>query len=131
MLGVDGVYPLGKSRNRPVHIAVDLDTGQQVAIGKVDESNPQAVARRLEPLVNRLGVGVIVTDDLLSYRVVAKKLELEHQICQFHVRRWVGRTLYELRETVTFFGLIYWRGSSVGKAEDLSRGQVPPSPLLH
>jgi hypothetical protein len=31
---------------------------------------------------------------------VAEKLGLEHQICQFHVRRWVGRTLRELRETV-------------------------------
>jgi hypothetical protein len=65
------------------------------------------VRRWLEPLVKRLGVSVIVTDDLASYRVVAEKLEVEHQapkvrgqVCQFHVRRWVGRTLYELRETV-------------------------------
>lgn len=100
VLGVDGVYPLGKGRKRPVLIAVDLGTGQPVAIGKVDESNPQAVKRWLEPLVKRLGVSVIVTDDLASFRVVAKKLEVEHQVCQFHVRRWVGRTLYELREKV-------------------------------
>ncbi len=100
VLGVDGVYPLGKGRKRPVLVAVDLGNGQPVAIGKVDESNPQAVRRWLEPLVKRLGVSVIVTDDLLSFRVVAKKLEVEHQVCQFHVRRWVGRSLYELRETV-------------------------------
>jgi len=31
---------------------------------------------------------------------VAEKLELEIQICKFHVRRLVGRTLCELRETV-------------------------------
>ena len=43
---------------------------------------------------------MLVTDDLLSYRVVAEKLEVEHQVCQFHERRWVGRALYELRETV-------------------------------
>jgi hypothetical protein len=100
VLGVDGVYPLGKGRKRPVLIAVDLGNGQPVAIGKVDESNPQAVKRWLEPLVKRLGVSVIVTDDLASFRVVAEKLEVEHQVCQFHVRRWVGRALYELRETV-------------------------------
>jgi hypothetical protein len=29
-----------------------------------------------------------------------RKLEQEHQVCQFHVRRWGGRTLYHLRETV-------------------------------
>lgn len=100
VLGVDGVYPLGKGRKRPVLVAVDMGNGQPVAIGKVDESNPQAVKRWLEPLVKRLGVSVIVTDDLASFRVVAEKLEVEHQVCQFHVRRWVGRTLYELRKTV-------------------------------
>ena len=100
VLGLDGVYPLGKGRKRPVLVAVDLGNGQPVAIGKVDESNPYAVRRWLEPLVKRLGVSVLVTDDLLSFRVVAEKLEVEHQVCQFHVRRWVGRALYELRETV-------------------------------
>jgi hypothetical protein len=31
---------------------------------------------------------------------VAEKLNLRHQICQFHVRLWVGKALKELRETV-------------------------------
>jgi len=34
------------------------------------------------------------------YKVVAQRLNLEHQICQFHVRRWVGRTLKELENTL-------------------------------
>jgi len=100
VLGVDGFYPLVKGKKRPVIIAVDLGNGQPMAIGRVDESNPHAVKRWLEPLVKRLGVSVIVTDDLNSFRVVAEKLEVEHQVCQFHLRRWVGRDLYELRETV-------------------------------
>jgi transposase-like protein len=100
VLGVDGMYPLAKGKKRAVLIAVDLGDGKPVAIGQVDESNPQAVRRWLEPLVQRLGVSVIVTDDLASFRIVAEKLGLEHQVCQFHVRRWVGRTLHELRETV-------------------------------
>jgi hypothetical protein len=29
---------------------------------------------------------------------VADQLNLEHQICQFHVRRWVEKTLLELKE---------------------------------
>lgn len=45
-------------------------------------------------------MSVIVTDDLVHYKTVAKKLDVEHQICQFHVRRWVGRTLKELRVTI-------------------------------
>ena len=100
VLGVDGMYPLVKGEKRPVIVAVDLGNGQPMAIGRVDESNPYAVKRWLEPLVKRLGVSVIVTDDLNSFRVVAEKLEVERQVCQFHLRRWVGRDLYELRETV-------------------------------
>jgi hypothetical protein len=41
-----------------------------------------------------------VTDDLAAYKTVLDKLDVDHQICQFHVRRWVGRTMKELRETV-------------------------------
>lgn len=96
VLGLDGVYPLLKGKKPSVLIAVDLGNGQPVAIGQVDESNPQAVKRWLEPLVKRLGVSVIVSDDLASFRNVAEKLGLEHQVCQFHVRRWVGRTLRDL-----------------------------------
>jgi hypothetical protein len=100
VLGIDGMYPLRKGKKPPVLIAVDLGHGQPVAIGEIDEANPQAVRRWLEPLVKRLGVSVLVTDDLASFRPVADRLGLEHQVCQFHVRRWVGHRLHDLRETV-------------------------------
>jgi transposase-like protein len=100
VLGVDGAYVLGWGKKRPVLVAVDLGEGQPVAVGYVNEHDPQAVRRWLEPIVQRLGVSVIVTDDLALYRTVAKQLNLEHQICQFHVRRWVGRALKELQNTL-------------------------------
>jgi transposase-like protein len=100
VLGLDGAYVRAWGEVRPVLVAVDLGAGQPVAIGYVDEYDPQAVRRFLEPLVQRLGVSVIVTDDLVHFKSVADKLGLEHQICQFHVRRWVGRTLKELRKTL-------------------------------
>jgi len=101
VLGVDGLYPLGWGRRKhAVLVAVDLGSGQPVAIGYLDEANPHALRRFLQPLVQRLGVGVIVTDDLTSYRQVAEKLDIGHQVCQFHVRRWVGRSLHELAQTV-------------------------------
>jgi hypothetical protein len=96
VLGLDGAYVLGWGEKRPVLVAVDLGTGQPVAVGYVNEYDPQAVQRWLEPFVQRLGVSVIVTDDLAAYKVVARRLNLGHQICQFHVRRWVGRALKEL-----------------------------------
>ena len=100
VLGLDGAYPLGWGQKRAVLIAVDLGNGVPVAIGRVDESNPQAVRRTLEPLVQQLGVSVVVTDDLASFRPVAEKLGLEHQVCQFHVRRWVNRALKESQATI-------------------------------
>ena len=100
VLGVDGAYVLGWGEKRPVLVAVDLGEGQPVAVGYVNEHDPQAVRRWLEPIVQRLGVSVIVTDDLAIYRTVAGYLNVEHQICQFHVRRWVGKALKELQNTL-------------------------------
>jgi transposase-like protein len=97
VLGLDGAYVLGWGEKRPVLVAVDMGDGQVVALGYIDEHDPQAVLHWLEPLVQRLGVSVIVTDDLSTYRLVTERLNLGHQVCQFHVRRWVGRTLKELR----------------------------------
>jgi transposase-like protein len=100
VLGVDGAYVLGWGEKRPVLVAVDLGTGEPIAVGYVNEYDPQAVRRWLQPLVQQHGVTVIVTDDLRNYRMVAGKLGLGHQVCQFHVRRWVGRALRELEQTV-------------------------------
>ena len=73
---------MGIAEKRPVMVAVDLGEGQPVAVGYVDEHDLQAVRRWLEPIVQRLGVSVIVTDDLALYRVLARQLNVEHQICQ-------------------------------------------------
>jgi len=100
VLGVDGAYPLLKGKKQPTIVAIDLGSGQPMAVGQVDEANPAAVRRFLEPLVQRLGVKVIVTDDLNSYRKVAEQLGVEQQVCQFHVRRWVGVALRELEQTL-------------------------------
>lgn len=100
MLGLDGAYVLGWGEKQPVLVAVDLGTGEPLAVGYINEYDPQAIRRWLAPLVQQHGITVIVTDDLSSYKVVAEKLQLEHQICQFHVRRWVGKTLKELHNTV-------------------------------
>lgn len=100
VLGLDGAYVRGWGEQQKVLVAVDLGTEQPVTIGYVDEHDPQAVKRWLGPLVKQLGVSVIVTDDLITYRAISGKLNLEHQVCQFHVRRWVGKTLHGLRETL-------------------------------
>jgi hypothetical protein len=76
VLGLDGAYVRGWGQTQPVLVAVDLGTGQPITVGYVDEKDPQAVRNFLEPLVQRLGVSVIVTDDLMTYRTVADQLGL-------------------------------------------------------
>jgi transposase-like protein len=100
VLGLDGAYVLGWGEKQPVLVAVDLGTGEPITVGYINEYDPQAIIRWLRPLVQQHGISVIVTDDLSSYKIVAEKMQLGHQICQFHVRRWVGKTLKDLQETI-------------------------------
>jgi transposase-like protein len=100
VIGVDGAYVRGWGKTQPVLVVMDIGSGKPITLGYVDEKDPQAVKKFLEPLVKQLGVSVMVTDDLFSYKQAADRLGLEHQICQFHVRRWVGRTLGELQQNL-------------------------------
>jgi hypothetical protein len=90
----------GWGKTHPVVVAVDLAEGKPAEIAYLDEHIPHSVRRWLEPMVKRLGVSVIVTDELVTDRGMAEKLELEHQVCQFHIRRWIGKTLHELQESI-------------------------------
>ena len=98
--GVDGAYVRGWGETQKVLVVVDMGTGEPITVGYLDEKDPQAVKKFLEPLVQRLGISVIVTDDLASYKQVADDLQLEQQVCQFHLRRWVGRTLHDLKQSL-------------------------------
>ena len=66
VMGQDGAYVKGWGGVQPVLVAVDLGTGEPVAPGYANEKDPKAARRFLEPLVQRLGVRVIVTDDLVT-----------------------------------------------------------------
>ena len=94
IVGVDGAWLRGEG----IMVAVDMGNGQLLSIGKIDEKNAVAVQNWLFELKQKHGIAAIVTDDLSSYRTIADNLQLDHQVCQFHVRRWVGRTRRELAE---------------------------------
>ena len=100
VVGVDGAYVRGWGETQKVLVVVDMGTGEPITVGYLDEKDPRAVKKFLEPLVQRHGISVMITDDLASYRQVANELQLEHQVCQFHLRRWVGRTLHELKNSL-------------------------------
>lgn len=93
--GVDGFYMQVKGKDTGMMVLVDLGTGQPLAIGEINEKDPQAVADWLRDKVKDLGIEVIVTDDLESYDQAAKQLEVKHQVCRFHFLRWVMKAIKE------------------------------------
>jgi len=97
VLGVDGFYTRLKGKPQGTLLAVDLGSGQTLALAQIEESNAQAVVEWLQPLVDQLGVEVIVTDDLASLGVAVEQVNCKRQICRFHALRWIGRTIKELR----------------------------------
>jgi hypothetical protein len=54
-------------------VAVDVGEGKVLAVGQVDENDPEAVRDWLEHLVKELGVEVVVSDDLSGYPVVTDR----------------------------------------------------------
>jgi transposase-like protein len=72
---------------------VDAQTGTTVGVELLVERDSGAFLRWLQPYVERLGVEVLVTDDLLTYKPVVEELGLEHQLCLAHVRKAVTNRL--------------------------------------
>lgn len=97
VLGIDGFYTRIKGKDRGMVVAVDMGNGQPVAVAEVDEKNLPAMLKWLRPLVEELGVEVLVSDDLETFDQVAKALDRPRQVCRFHFLRWVMRTLAELQ----------------------------------
>jgi len=87
IVGVDGVWVNGKG----IMVAVDLGDGELLALAEIDEKELVAVETWLKALKQQHKIGAIVTDDLATYKEIAQELEVGHQICQFHVRRWTGK----------------------------------------
>ena len=96
VLGVDGVYGRVAGQPHAATIAVDPGTGRLIAFAEVDEHSVEQVVAWLKPWVAELGIEVLVSDDLAEYGPVAEQLGLQHQVCHFHLIRWVDRAVREL-----------------------------------
>jgi transposase-like protein len=98
VLGIDGVYPKLRGQEQPTLIAVDMGSGQPVALGAISEKDWRAVVKWLAPLVAEWGVEVLVSDDLKELAFAAQRLRLQHQVCHFHLLRWLWLALEKLRK---------------------------------
>ena len=98
VLGVDGFYASIKGHDSGMVVAVDMGTGNPVALARIDEKDRPALFTWLAMLQEELGVEVLVSDDFNSYTTAAERLDLEHQVCRFHYLRWVNRLLNTLQK---------------------------------
>ncbi|MBW8010807.1 MAG: hypothetical protein FVQ83_06125 [Chloroflexi bacterium] len=85
VLGLDGAWVLSGGKKRGGVVGIDMGDGKPVAIGQIIEWDGFKLKHWLQPLVQQIGVSVIVNDDLHIYKDVADRLGLEHQVCQIHV----------------------------------------------
>ncbi len=75
-----------------------LGSGEPLALGAIPERDWRAVVKWLKPLVTEWGVEVLVTDDLKEFAVATERLQLSHQVCHFHLLRWLWHALEKLRK---------------------------------
>lgn len=82
-------------RGRPIVLGfvVDIGSGATIGVDVLVEQDSRAFLRWLKPYVERLGVEVLVTDDLVTYKPVVEELALGHQVCLAHVRKGVANRL--------------------------------------
>jgi hypothetical protein len=97
VMGIDGFYASIKGQGTGMMVAVDMGTGQPVALARVDEKDRPALFAWLEALKEHFGVEVLVSDEFNSFLTAAEQLDLEHQVCRFHTLRWVNRLLDSLQ----------------------------------
>jgi hypothetical protein len=95
-LGLDGFWARLQGKGRWLVVAVEMEEGLPLALLQVDVGDPRALIGALSPLLKRLGVEVLVSDDLGSYRLLARELGLGQQVSGFHLLRWAGRELGRL-----------------------------------
>jgi transposase-like protein len=81
VLGADETYVRVRGRSVCLGVVTDAQTGETVGIQVLAEQDAAGFLRWLSPFVRELGVQVLVTDDLSTYKPVAERLGVAHQAC--------------------------------------------------
>ena len=106
VLGADETAVRVRGKATLLGFVVDGESGKTVGVDVLAEQDSPAFLRWLQSYTERLGVEVLVTDDLLTYKPVSEALGLEHQVCLAHVRKWVTKRLRRIPEWETEKALI-------------------------
>ncbi len=71
----------------PLGLTVDDTTGLVLTLDELTGEDAETLQDWLEPVAAAVGAQVLVTDDADSFKTVADKLAVEHQVCKSHVKR--------------------------------------------
>jgi transposase-like protein len=96
IIGADETVLKVKGKQRVVGLAVEPESGEVLGLELLTQQDTQACIRWLKQYAEGLGVKVIVSDDLATYKPVMEELGVEHQVCLAHVRKNVKRRLREI-----------------------------------
>ena len=93
VVGADETYVRVKGKKRVVGLVTDAQTGQVLGLDVLVEQDSDVFMDWLGECADEFGVEAIVTDDLNTYKPVAERLGLDHQICIAHVLKWAWNRL--------------------------------------
>lgn len=96
VLGADETVVRLRGQAVLLGFVVDGQTGETLGVEVLVERDAGSFVRWLRPYTEGLGVEVLVTDDLATYKPVAERLGVQHQVCVAHVRKNVTRRLKQL-----------------------------------
>jgi len=97
VLGADETGVRLRGQAQLVGFVVDGESGKTVGVDVLVKQDGAAFRRWLERYTRTLGVEVLVTDDLNTYKPVSHELGLAQQVCLAHVRKWVANRLRAIR----------------------------------
>lgn len=93
VIGVDETVERVKGREVVVGFVVDVERGETLGIDILIKQDAPSFLGWLRRYVEALGVKVMVSDDLSTYKPVVEELGLEHQVGLAHVRKNLTRRL--------------------------------------
>ena len=96
VLGADETVLKVKGKQRVVGLVVEPGSGEVLGLELLTQQDTPAFIRWLKKYAQGLGVKVMVSDDLATYKPVVEELGVEHQVCLAHVRKNVRRRLKEI-----------------------------------
>ncbi len=97
VMGADETVVKVRGNRTVVGFVADAGSGRVVGIDLLVERDSDGFVRWLKGYVSGLGVRVIVSDDLSTYKPVVERLGVEHQVCLAHVRKNVWVRLGEIK----------------------------------